>query len=111
LDPELIAGQVYRNQEIGPTPVANVWYTRECVLVEAGEAVRKNPALWSKLIRKTRPQLVRSAMGKQAPIRAVVFCVSAEQFLGASASDALMSTARGGNQMLRDLARQLGTGI
>ncbi|HVT97175.1 MAG TPA: ImcF-related family protein [Acidobacteriaceae bacterium] len=111
LDPELIAGQVYRNQEIAPTSVANVWYTRECVLVEAGEAVRKNPALWSKLIRKTRPKLVRSAMGKQAPVRAAVFCVSAEQFLGASAPDAVMNAARGGNQMLRDLARQMGTGI
>lgn len=111
LDPELIAGQVYRNQEIAPTPVANIWYTRECVLVEAGEAVRKNPALWSKLIRKTRPQLVRSAMGKQAPTRAAVLCVSAEQFSGPSAQDAVMAAARAGNQMLRDLARQMGTGI
>jgi type VI secretion system protein ImpL len=111
LDPELIAGQVYRNQEVAPTAVANIWYTRECVLVEAGDAVRKNPALWSKLIRKTRPRLVSSAMGKQAPIRAAVFCVSAEQFLGATTSDAVVATARAGNQMLRDLARQLGTGI
>lgn len=111
LDPELIAGQVYRNQEVAPTPVANIWYTRECVLVEAGDAVRGNPGLWSKLIRKTRPRLVSSAMGKQAPIRAAVLCVSAEQFLGATASDALVAAARAGNQMLRDLARQLGTGI
>jgi len=111
LDPELIAGQVYRNQDVMPTPVANLWYTRECVLVEAGDATRKNPALWSKLIRRTRPRLVRSAMGKQAPIRAAILCVSAELFLGTTASDAVLAAARSGNQMLRDLARQLGTGI
>lgn len=111
LDPELIAGQLYRDQDVVPTPVVNLWYTRSCVLVEAGDAVRKNPALWSKLIRRTRPKVVRSAVGKQAPIRAAVLCVSCEQFTGASASDTVLAAARASNQMLRELAQQLGTDI
>ncbi len=111
LDPELVAGQIYRDQDVIPTPVMNLWYTRSCVLVEAGAAVRGNPALWGKLIRRTRPKVARSAIGKQAPVRAAVVCVSCEQFPGALAPDAAVSAARASNQMLRDLAQQLGTDI
>ncbi|HEX3470701.1 MAG TPA: type VI secretion protein IcmF/TssM N-terminal domain-containing protein, partial [Silvibacterium sp.] len=111
LDPELLAGQIYRDQDITATPVVNLWYTQQCVIAEAGDAVRKSPVLWSKLIRKTRPKAYRSAMGTQAPVRAAVVCISCEQFLGASASDAVLASARSTNQMLRDLAQQLGTEV
>lgn len=110
-DPELLAGQVYRDQDVVATPVVNIWFAHESVFVEVGDAVRKAPALWHKLIRKTRPKASRSAMGKQAPVRAAVVCVSVEQFLGATATDAAVAAARGTNQMLRDLALQLGSEI
>lgn len=111
LDPELLAGQIYRDQDVVPTSVVNLWYTQSCVMVEAGDAIRKSPALWSKLIRKTRPKAYRSAMGSQAPVRAAVVCVSCEQFLGASASETVVASARTTNQMLRDLAQTLGTEV
>jgi type VI secretion system protein ImpL len=111
LDPELLAGQIYRDQDVIPTPVVNLWYTQSCVMLEAGDAVRKSPPLWSKLIRKTRPRAYRSAMGTQAPVRAAVICVSCEQFLGASASETVLASARSTNQMLRDLAQQLGSEV
>lgn len=110
-DPELLAGQVYRDQDVVATPVVNLWFAHESVFVEVGDAVRKAPALWSKLIRRTRPKASRSAMGKQAPVRAAVVCVSVEQFLGATAPEAAVAAARGANQMLRDLALQLGTEV
>jgi len=50
LDPELLAGQMYRDQNIVSTAVANLWYTQQCVIVEAGDAVRRNPGLWAKLM-------------------------------------------------------------
>ena len=111
LDPELLAGQIYRDQDVIATPVVNLWYTQQCVIVETGDAIRKSPALWSKLIRKTRPKAYRAAMGTQAPVRAAVLCVSCEQFLGANASEAAVATARSTNQMLRDLAQHLGTEV
>ncbi|HTD56781.1 MAG TPA: ImcF-related family protein, partial [Silvibacterium sp.] len=111
LDPELLAGQIYRDQDVIATPVVNIWYTQQCVIVEAGDAVRKSPALWQKLIRKTRPKAYRSAMGTQAPVRAAVVCLSCEQFLGTAASEAVLASARATNQMLRDLAQQLGTDV
>jgi type VI secretion system protein ImpL len=110
-DPELLAGQVYRDQDVVATPVVNIWFAHESVFVEVGDAVRKARALWGKLIRKTRPKAMRSAVGKRAPVRAAVVCVSVEQFLGATAADAVVAAARSTNQMLRDLALQLGTEI
>jgi len=111
LDPELLAGQLYRDQDIVATPVANLWYTQQCVIVEAGDAIRKSPGLWAKLIRRTRPKAYRAAMGTQAPIRAAVVCMSCEHFLGTTATDAVAASARQTNQMLRDLAQQLGTEV
>ena len=111
LDPELLAGQIYRDQDVIATPVVNLWYTQQCVIVEAGSAIRNSPPLWSKLIRKTRPKAYRSAMGTQGPVRAAVVCISLEQFLGAGASEAVLAAARSTNQMLRDLAQHLGTEV
>ncbi|MBV8631628.1 MAG: ImcF domain-containing protein, partial [Silvibacterium sp.] len=111
LDPELLAGQVYRDQDVVPTPIVNLWYTQQAVIIEAGDAVRKTSALWQKLIRKTRPKAYRSAMGTQAPVRAAVVCISCEQFLGATATETALASARATNQMLRDLAQQLGTDV
>ena len=110
-DPELLAGQVYRDQDIVATNIANFWYTQVAAFVEAGDVIRKTPALWNRLIRKTRPRAIRSAMGKQAPVRAAVVCVSSELFLGAGAPDALLASARSTNQMLRDLSQHLGTEV
>ncbi|HEX4030070.1 MAG TPA: ImcF-related family protein [Terracidiphilus sp.] len=110
-DPELLAGQVYRDQDVIQTPVVNIWYAHDSVFVEAGDAIRKAPALWNKLVRKTRPRAARSAMGKQAPVRAAVVCVSSELFLGATATETALAAARSTNQQLRDLAQQLGTEV
>jgi type VI secretion system protein ImpL len=81
LDPELLAGQVYRDQDIIPTTVLNLWYSRQCALVEAGASVRSDPRLWARVIKRTRPKAYRSLFGAAAPIRAAVVCVSAESFL------------------------------
>ncbi len=110
-DPELLAGQVYREQDIVQTGVANFWYAQSTAFVEVGDAVRKAPLLWSKLVRRTRPKTYRSAMGKEAPVRAAVVCVSSEIFLGTAAADAVVAAARATNQQLRDLAHQLGTEV
>ena len=110
-DPELLAGQVYRDQDVVATPVINLWYAHSCIFAEAGEAIRNAPVLWRRLIHKSRPKATRSAMGKEAPVRAAVVCVSAEIFLGPTATDGSLAAARATNQMLRDLAQQLGTEV
>jgi type VI secretion system protein ImpL len=109
LDPELLAGQVYRDQDILPTPVVNLWYTRQAVIVEAGEALRQDVRLWSRLVRRTRPKAYRAAFGPGAPVRAAIVCVSCERFLGTTATEVSIASARATGEQLRDLSRQLGT--
>jgi len=111
LDPELLAGQVYRDQGVIPTDLANFWYTQQSVLVEAGEATRDSSHIWEALVRKTRPKMYQSALGATPPTRAAVVCTSLESFFGAGASESLVTLARNTNQMLRTIARQLGTDL
>ena len=86
LDPELIAGAAPREGNVSPTPVLNLWFTRQAAILEAGEAVRQNAGVLRKLIARTRPKAYRSSFGSGAPARAAVVCVSVEQFLAADAA-------------------------
>ncbi len=111
LDPELLAGEVYRDQTVAATSRANVWYTGENVIVEAGEAVRNSSQLWNQMLRLTRPKMYQTALGKKPPFRAAIVCTSCESFFGPDAATSLMALARETNGMLRALARQLGTNL
>ncbi len=108
LDPELLAGQLYRDKDVIATPVANIWYSENAAIVEAGEALRTAPALWHRLIARTRPKAHRAAFSG-APFRAAVVCVSCEQFLGAQTTESIQAAAAATGERLRQLARQLGT--
>ncbi|MGI8773223.1 MAG: hypothetical protein ACR2JE_17510, partial [Acidobacteriaceae bacterium] len=59
LDPELVAGHIYRSGDVVATPLVNVWYASGSAIVEAGEAIRGNPSLLHKLLRRTRPTTYR----------------------------------------------------
>ena len=111
LDPELLAGEVYRDQTVAATSRANVWYTGENVIVEAGEAVRNSSQLWNLMLRLTKPKMLQSALGKKPPYRAAIVCTSCESFFGPDAATSLTALARETNGMLRTLARQLGTDL
>ena len=110
LEAELLAGQIYRERDIVSTPVANIWYSGKAALIEAGDAVRQTPGLWSRLIARTRPGALRAAF-KGAPFRAAIVCVSCEQFMGAQTSESMQSAAAVQATRLRELARQLGTQV
>ncbi len=107
LEPELLAGQIYRDKDVVPTPVANIWYSDKAAMIEVGEALRSSPGLWNRLIARTRLSGYRAAF-KAAPFRAAVVCVSCEQFLGAATTESIQATAAQTGERLRQLARQLG---
>lgn len=111
LDPELLAGQVYRDQGVVPTELSTFWYTQQGVLVEAGKSLRESSYLWETLVRKTRPTMYQPALGAKLPARAAIVCTSVESFFGAGASDSIAALARSTNQMLRTISRQLGTDL
>ncbi len=109
LDSELLAGTVPREGEVAPTPVVNVWFTRQSAIVEAGEAVRQSTQLLTRLIERTRPRAYRSAFGSAAASRAAVVCVSVEQLLAADGGASSLAAARSTGAQLREISRLLGT--
>lgn len=109
LDPELLAGEVYRGDLVAPTPMVNLWYAGGTVWVEAGGPLLEDPTRWEKLGRLLKPRRLGAVLGRGAqPPRQVVVCISCESFQVSGASEALPATARALRDRLADLSTQLG---
>ncbi|WP_263381169.1 ImcF-related family protein [Granulicella arctica] len=113
LDPEVLAGQVYRDQVVAPTQLANIWLTGSAAIVEAGGALLRQPALWQKLVKLTAPGKIGAAFSKSAlqPTRAVVICVSMERILAPSTSEQIRALAQTLNERLRQVSQTLGISL
>ena len=110
LDPELLGGEVYRDRDIIPTQLSNVWFTQGAVLVEAGARILGDASLWRQLVHSTRPSTYRGAFGfGHPPFRAAVVCVPCEHLLAAGGTEAVKANAATMGERLRELARELGS--
>jgi type VI secretion system protein ImpL len=95
LDPELLAGHVYQDNNILATRVLNIWYTRQAIFVDVAGNLLAQPVRWKRLIKLVQPGRLSSAMGKgqQAP-RAAIICFDCGNFLQPGASDSALAAAR-----------------
>src|SRR5262245_5265199 len=50
LDPELLAGRAYQDNNILSTRTANVWYTRQAVFVDCAGDIVNHPRRWARLV-------------------------------------------------------------
>ena len=109
LDPELLAGQVYRDSDVLPTTSANIWYTREAIFVDPAGSLMGEADRWRRLVRLLQPGRFSAAIGKraQAP-RAAVVCFDCETFLQPGASEATVSAARRLSVRLQEVSQLLG---
>ena len=109
LEPELVAGQVFRDRDIIPTRGVNIWYARKNVLVEAGGSQLSDEANRGRLIRRLMPARFGSMFGRsaQAP-RAVLLCVDCESLLKSGGAEASAVASRQFNSWLTDLSNRLG---
>jgi type VI secretion system protein ImpL len=109
LDPELLAGQVYRDSDVLPTSAANIWYTRQAIFVDPAGAVMSQANRWKRLVRLVQPGRFSSAVGKraQAP-RAALVCYDCENFLQPGASETTVSAARRLATRLQEVSQLLG---
>ena len=55
LDPELLAGSVYQDTTVVPTRLANIWFARGMIFVEAGGKLLAEPQRWMQLLQRLRP--------------------------------------------------------
>lgn len=109
LDPELLAGEVYRGDLVAPTSMVNLWYAGETVWVEAGGPLLEDATRWEKLGRLLKPRRLGAVLGRGGqPPRQAVVCISCESFQVSGASEALPATARALRDRLADLSTQLG---
>lgn len=108
LDPELVAGAVQQGAEALPTAVLNLWFTRQAALVEAGESIRQNAGLLTRLVARTRARAYKSAFGTGQAPRGAIVCLSAEQLVASDGGASLMASARATGTQLREISRVLG---
>jgi type VI secretion system protein ImpL len=100
LDPELLAGNVYQDHAVAPTRVANIWFARGMVFVEAGGKLLSEPKRWARLLQRLQP-------GRQAP-RAALLCFDAETFTRAGSGDALTVAGRTLQARLGEVSQRFG---
>lgn len=112
LEPELLAGQVYQNNNITATRGANLWFARKAVLAEAGGKLLGEPALWKRLVTRLRPGKLGSVMGKggQAP-RAAVVCFDCEVFARPGAAEAVTAAGRNLRARLGEISETFGINL
>lgn len=112
LDPELIAGNVYRDGLVVPTQLANLWLAGDYVIAEAGGALLRQVPLWLRLVRATIPARLGSVFGdSRLPARSVVVCVSIERILAPNTSEQIRALAQSLNERLRQLSQTLGISL
>src|SRR5579871_830500 len=109
LDPELLAGQVYRDTEVVPTATANIWYTRQAIFVDPAGSLMSQSSRWKRLVKLVQPARFSAAIGKrtQAP-RAAIVCFDCENFLQPGASETCVSAARRLSVRLQEVSQSLG---
>jgi len=109
LDPELLAGQVYRDNEVLPTAAANLWYTRQAIFVDPAGSMMSQRDRWRRLVKLLQPARFSAAFGKktQAP-RAAIVCFDCETFMQPGASEAAVTAARRLSARLQEVSQLLG---
>jgi type VI secretion system protein ImpL len=109
MNPELLAGEVYRGETVAPTRSVNVWYGRNVAFVEASGAVTGDAGAWTRLARALRPRSLGAALtGKAQPPRFTVVCFGCEEFFKPGAGETVPAAARALRGRLGELAQQFG---
>jgi type VI secretion system protein ImpL len=112
LDAELLAGQVYEETNLVPTPIANFWFASRTVFVEAAGKVSAGPDAWAHMVQRMQPSKLASVLGraKQPPRAAVVF-VEAETLAMPEGEEALAASARNLRSRLAETSQLLGINL
>jgi len=110
LDPELLAGQVFQEGAVIPTPAANFWFARKSIFVEMGPNIAAQPRLWVRLIHRLTPRGLSTILGRKAQAeRAAVVCFDCEKLVHATSPDGVIGTARTLRARLGEAAQALGS--
>ncbi len=109
LDPELLAGEVFRGDAVTPTRSLNAWISQNTIFVEAGGRLSSDSGRWGRLIHHLLPDRLRAALSsrRQAPRLAVV-CLSCDDLVRPDAADSAPAAARSIRTRLSEVSQRLG---
>jgi type VI secretion system protein ImpL len=108
LEPELLAGQVYQENNIVPTRSVNLWFARQTIFVEAAGKLLADQGQWAKLVRRMAPGKLQAVGQREQAPRAAVVCFDCEEFLKPGAADSLAVSVRALHQRLGEVSQLLG---
>jgi type VI secretion system protein ImpL len=116
LEPELLAGQVFRDANIVPTRLANLWYAEDCLFAEiSGGLFSGDAGRWSALLARLQG---RSAGGffkqvfggkRRAQLRGFVLFCDIAPFLGVPDPGRMGGLSRRIQERLRAVGESFGT--
>jgi type VI secretion system protein ImpL len=116
LEPELLAGQVFRDANVVPTRLANLWYAEDCLFAEiSGRLFSGDAGRWSALLARLQG---RSAGGffkqifggrRNAQLRGFVLFCDIAPFLGVSDPGRMGGLSRRMQERLRAVGESFGT--
>jgi type VI secretion system protein ImpL len=111
VEAESLAGQVYEENNILPTPTANFWFAQHTVFVEMAGKLLGDSDSWKQLIGRLQPSKAAALLGtaEQAP-RAALVCVDAESLTSPS-PDPLAASARKLRAQLAEISQLLGINL
>lgn len=108
LEPELIGGQVYRENAQIPTQLVNVWFARKNLLVEAGPDLLNESKSWSALLARLLPGRLTTVRETQQAPRAVLVCFDSETFFRPDGLQAATGFARKLHARLHEMSQEMG---
>ncbi|HXI20599.1 MAG TPA: type VI secretion protein IcmF/TssM N-terminal domain-containing protein, partial [Gemmatimonadales bacterium] len=109
LDPDLLAGEVFRGDAVVATRIVNLWYSNQTVFLEAGGRLVQDAGRWSRLVRHLQPSRLAAVFstGRQAP-RVALVCLSAEDLVKPGGGEQVMTHAKELRGRLLEVSHRLG---
>jgi type VI secretion system protein ImpL len=109
LEAELLSGNVYQEDGIAPTRLANFWYAQKTILIELAGGLLGDTGTWSRLLKSLLPGRFKSILhgGPTAP-RAAVVCFDCEKLAKVGRPDEVTPHSRAIRTRLEHISQSLG---
>jgi type VI secretion system protein ImpL len=109
VEPELLAGDVFRGETVAATAGVNLWYAQNTLVVEAGGPVGNDESAWKHLAYSLRPRSLLSALtGRPQSPRLAIVCFGCDEFYKPGSGEAVPAAARTIRLRLGAAAKQFG---
>ncbi|HLX46007.1 MAG TPA: type VI secretion system membrane subunit TssM [Bryobacteraceae bacterium] len=116
LEPELLAGQVFRDSAIVPTRLANLWFAEDCLFAElSGSAFSGDAGRWAGLLNRLQGRsaggFIKNIFGAKtdAQLRGFILLCDVTPFLGVPDPSRLGGLGRRIQDRLRVVGESFGT--